>query len=301
MWCEDERPVRFKNTEEARPYFEGTKREDGGYEAANGQTAYTLPLAPHPNAAKYQQRDKDGYVDSAGHFSGRWGNKPGKAIRWFKHVRFLLPPLPSVSISYHDALPKETQEEIHRLRRYWCGMLAWKQNMRLPRIIISLLFGLPFFLLSAVYLLGLERTPLTGRWRIILLSPEEEEAVSSSLAGSNWFKSVLNLLTTPETPAPPILPYSDWRWQWVASTLRRLESGLLAECQGQPPPYGSPFIPVPKAEHPIKPRPRMSWMLHSALPGHDIPAHPSHLEIGPPYSLLIMEKSEANAFSYGFG
>jgi hypothetical protein len=42
-------------------------------------------------------------------------------------------------------------------------------------------------------------------------------------------------------------------------------------------------------------------MLHSALPGSDRSSGQEHLELGPPYSLLILEKKDRNAFSYGFG
>jgi hypothetical protein len=41
--------------------------------------------------------------------------------------------------------------------------------------------------------------------------------------------------------------------------------------------------------------------LHSSLPGGEPSSGKEHLELGPPYSLLLMQKDERNAFSYGFG
>ncbi|ORX35732.1 peptidase family M48-domain-containing protein [Kockovaella imperatae] len=297
MWCEGEQPVQLKKAADAQPFANAVRRDDGGVQAPDGRVAYPIPMPP-----RFGRRGRGmNNEDEEKALKEKWCGRPSQAAKWFMRSHFFLPPLPSASISFYDALQPQVRDDINSYRRYWLGMRAWKQNLHTWRAIVMVLFGLPFLLLTATYLLGLERVPLTGRWRIILLSPEEEATISSSLEGPNWYKSVLNILTTPEAPAPPILSYADWRWHWVSNVLRRLESGVLAECHGEPLPYGSPIIPVPSAVYPVKPRPRMSWMLHSHLPGSDIPSKPSHLEIGPPYSLLLLEKSEENAFSYGFG
>lgn len=66
---------------------------------------------------------------------------------------------------------------------------------RINRQIASLLF-VPIFLVGVVLLASLERTPLTGRWRTILLSPEEEEKVASDLIGDGWYNSIASILTS---------------------------------------------------------------------------------------------------------
>jgi hypothetical protein len=71
-------------------------------------------------------------------------------------------------------------------------------SSKMPRInkqIASLLL-LPVFLVGVVLLASLERTPLTGRWRTILLSPEEEEKVASDLIGDGWYNSIATILTS---------------------------------------------------------------------------------------------------------
>lgn len=60
---------------------------------------------------------------------------------------------------------------------------------------------------------SLERVPYTGRWRLVMLSPTEEDAISSKLRGPGWFQQVLSILTTAEAPAPAVVPIEDWRWQ----------------------------------------------------------------------------------------
>ncbi len=70
-------------------------------------------------------------------------------------------------------------------------------SSKMPRInrqITSLLL-VPVFLVGVVLLASLERTPLTGRWRTILLSPEEEEKVASDLIGDGWYNSIATILT----------------------------------------------------------------------------------------------------------
>jgi hypothetical protein len=146
------------------------------------------------------------------------------------------------------------------------------------------------------------------RWRTILLSPEEEDALSKQLAGHGWYQAVSNILAQEEAH-PRIVPSADWRHSWVEKTLRRLEATvplLSIERDLEPSwlerPDDVPF--PPPAQWPLQPRPRVSESLKSfckmlcerkAHTGpHNIP--------GPPYSLLIVERPDAvNAFSYGFG
>ena len=67
-------------------------------------------------------------------------------------------------------------------------------------------------------------------------------------------------------------------------------------------------IPIPPpAEYPLIPRPRASQVMHAlpwveSKPDNAPPHHPPHSVLGPPYSLLVVERPEfSNAFSYGFG
>lgn len=74
-----------------------------------------------------------------------------------------------------------------------------------------------------------------------------------------------------------------------------------------------PLLPPP-LEYPLVPRPRAAQMLHSLPPSPDHGDSKSdsttnshthhgspHVVLGPPYSLLIVDQPESNAFSYGFG
>jgi len=111
---------------------------------------------------------------------------------------------------------------------------------RINRQITSLLL-IPVFLVSVVLLASLERTPLTGRWRTILLSPEEEEKVASDLIGDGWYNSIATILTNNHPEGIPrllarlnhlltlithiyhrVVPLKDWRAQWVLDTMHRL-------------------------------------------------------------------------------
>ena len=295
MWCEGERGIRPTN-QEAEEMVKAEERPDGGITDPSGRVAYSLPLPPN-----VFRRKRDNALHPLEYAKARSQDDPKKIAKYLRRVWFFPPPLPDASKSYYEALSPEDQSGVDALRKYWISLREFKDNYRNGRWIVSIMVGLPLGLLLAVYVLGLERVPLTGRWRIILLTPEEETAISSTLEGGNWYKSVINLLTSEDKPAPPILPLEDWRWRWVADTLRRLETGVLDECRGQPPPRLPGVVRVPAAEYPIKPRPRMSWMLHSALPNSDITTELQQIEIGPPYSLLILQKDDRNAFSYGFG
>ena len=154
-----------------------------------------------------------------------------------------------------------------------------------------------------------------------MLSPSEEEEVAKDLQGEGWRKAIMEVLTKEsadgKTP-PRIAPRSDWRYHWVEQTMRRLEASILTmhnisqyremfENEGA----DTSTLPPPP-QYPLLPRPRASQMLHS-LPmsdDHHAPhtadkphSHhiPPHILIGPPYSLLIVENPDRNAFSYGFG
>ena len=303
MWCEGEKGIWLTN-KEAKDMINGTLHPDGTLVGPDGRRAYSTPMPPSRfnghkagpiviDPAQYDRKDGKGFYAEGDSFK--------RFNRLVKATRFYLPDLPPAAVSYYEALKPTQRTEVDALRQYWASLRMFKARLQTSRWIVVILLGLPCLLLSGVYLCGLERVPLTGRWRIILLTPEEEDVISSSLAGVNWYRSVINLLTTSDHPAPTVVPYDDWRWRWVENTLRQLEAATLADCRNQPMPNGPPLIPVPPAQYPLMPRPRVSSMLHSVLPGSMSQSGKTHLQVGPPYSLMIMDKDERNAFSYGFG
>ena len=144
---------------------------------------------------------------------------------------------------------------------------------------------------------------------MILLSPEEEDEIAAKLAGAGWYNAVGEILA--EEGSPKVIPPSDWRYQWVHDTLRRLESSIpvLAREQELCPNWtegGENSIPLPPpAEYPLRPRPRASeylrWICDKMAKGDSMLA-PSGSIPGAPYSLLVVENPDSsNAFSYGFG
>lgn len=154
----------------------------------------------------------------------------------------------------------------------------------------------------------------SDRWRLILLSPWEEEDIASQLAGSGWYTAVGEILCA-DGQKPKLIEPSDWRYQWVQQTLRRLEAVipvLQAEKDLRPDwTDGSEAVPLPPpSEFPLTPRFRESEHFARLVKGEDphtvMKERSKDQEIkpvhGPPYSLLVVDKPEAaNAFSYGFG
>ncbi|KAJ7931558.1 hypothetical protein B0H13DRAFT_1702127 [Mycena leptocephala] len=182
------------------------------------------------------------------------------------------------------------------------------KRIRNRTLLFHALFFIPGILFWATIFASLERTPLTGRWRLIILSPEEEDEIAAQLAGPGWYQAVGDILSQ-DGPAQ-LIPPSDWRYGWVRDTLRELERTipvLINEeeiCKNWS--YGGhDDIPLPPpAEYPLRPRPRASEYLRmfceSMCKRHVGPV--PHSIAGPPYSLLVVDKPDAsNAFSYGFG
>lgn len=208
-------------------------------------------------------------------------------------------------MSLHD------KEKLYDLRRYLALEKLIASRMRKTKWIFVTLVWLPIALFAIVAAFSLERVPFTGRWRMIMLSPEEEDNITAKLKGPGWYKSVLTMFTTAESPAPPMVPVGDWRWGWVNGVLRRLERGVEEHCRATregkemvpiPSPFtlsGSGITQPPPPSHPLHPRARVTSRLHTALEGHS--SGKEHLEVGPPYSLLLLDNEERNAMSYGFG
>lgn len=174
---------------------------------------------------------------------------------------------------------------------------------------LQVLLSIPFLLFWSTIVASLEKTPLTGRWRMILLSPEEEDEIAAKLAGQGWYNAVGEILA--EEGSPRVVPLTDWRYQWVFDTLRKLETSLpiLARERELSPNWierGEDSRPLPPpAKHPLRPRPRASeylrWFCNN-LTNEGDKSVPHGTIPGAPYSLILIDKPESsNAFSYGFG
>jgi Zn-dependent protease with chaperone function len=298
MWCDDEKFVRV-TAAEASDLVHAPEQPHDGLLAPDGRVAYSIPLPAHWRRREHSAANKPPEDEQREYAS--WVRKTQRRIR---NTFFFLPPLPPASVRYYNELSATEREQVDALRRYWISLRLFKDQLKLARWAVALLIGVPVLILLGVWATGLERVPFTGRWRLILLTADEEDAVSDSLEGANWFTSVINLLTTPEKPAPPIVPLSDWRWQWVQGTLRHLESGTIAAVEridagdpGRPAGCTGPW--PPPSSYPLRPRPRAAARLHAALGRPDSGAE--HLHLGPPYNVMIMDAPDRNAFSYGFG
>ncbi|KAF8149908.1 hypothetical protein B0H34DRAFT_667077 [Crassisporium funariophilum] len=184
------------------------------------------------------------------------------------------------------------------------------KKIRNGNILLRVLLLVPLVLFCSTIVASLEQTPLTGRWRAILLSPEEEDEIASQLAGPGWYNSVSEILA--EEGSPRLISSTDWRYQWVYETLQKLESTIpiLAREPELCPNWkegSSDSRPLPPpAEYPLRPRPRASeyihWMCQKLNNRGDTQTAPHVTIPGPPYSLLVVDNPEAsNAFSYGFG
>ncbi|PCH42389.1 hypothetical protein WOLCODRAFT_137881 [Wolfiporia cocos MD-104 SS10] len=182
------------------------------------------------------------------------------------------------------------------------------RRLRHSNVAFHILLLTPALLFWLTILASLERTPLTGRWRLILLSPEEEDDIAAQLAGPGWYSAIGELLSV--RGPPRLVDPTDWRLGWVQDTLRRLEAVVpilqrereLVPDWMEDDPSGVPR--PPPAEYPLRPRPRASEYFRriaEAACARTAPT-PPHAIPGPPYSLVVVDDpSASNAFSYGFG
>ncbi|KAI0303754.1 hypothetical protein B0F90DRAFT_1809455 [Multifurca ochricompacta] len=171
------------------------------------------------------------------------------------------------------------------------------QSIRRRTILFHALIFTPCILFWAAVVASLERTPLTGRWRLILLSPEEEDDIATQLAGSGWYQAVGEIIS--KHGPPKIVPPSDWRYTWVRDTLRTLEAVIpkLGDERSLAPIWlerGHGDVPLPPPQSIPCGRDPVPLSINWSAPLHVI--------AGPPYSLIVVDDPDArNAFSYGFG
>ncbi|KAF7327855.1 hypothetical protein MKEN_00365400 [Mycena kentingensis (nom. inval.)] len=222
--------------------------------------------------------------------------------------RIVLTILPVILIKNH-----KTRRHLRHAALTGVVIPEEQQDKLRARIRSRTLFFHALVLIPAVLFWGtifasLERTPLTGRWRLIVLSPEEEDEIANQLAGNGWYQAVNEILAN-DGPVQ-LIPPSDWRYQWVKNTLRQLECTIPILIDEQKA-YrdwvdgGNDDLPLPPpAEYPLRPRPRGTEYLRmfcESMCNRTVPPVP-HSIPGPPYSLLVVDKPDAsNAFSYGFG
>ncbi|GAA5874771.1 hypothetical protein JCM16303_002977 [Sporobolomyces ruberrimus] len=141
------------------------------------------------------------------------------------------------------------------------GILSrWNAFFGLPLLLIS-----PFLLLGLVGIASLERTPVTGRWRFVMVSPKEEEelvegilsigrtahsattshvhngeveAVAPEGTSLDWVAILRQVLDLPDEGVDPetgrrmllggvVLDQRDWRVRWSEAVLRALEKGVV--------------------------------------------------------------------------
>lgn len=245
---------------------------------------------------------------------GKLTESPDVGLKpWKKWTMFYLPqPSPS-AMRQIEELSIPEREKLYELRRWFAKEKLFGRHLRRGKNLIKVLFWLPVIMFGIVAAFSLERVPFTGRFRLIMLSPEEEQGLTDKLKGPGWYRTVLSMFTTAESPAPPVVPMADWRWNWVNGVLRQLEKGLEEHCRAEK--EGRDFmqtlisngvgsrstgdlLPPPPPDHPLHPRSRGSAVLHGALEGKEAD---KHIAVGPPYALLLLDNEERNAMSYGFG
>ncbi|GAA5863230.1 hypothetical protein JCM3774_000822 [Rhodotorula dairenensis] len=159
-------------------------------------------------------------------------------------------------------------------------LTRWNAMVGLPLLLLT-----PLFLLALVAIASLERTPVTGRWRIVMLSPAEEaELVDSVLSAPtptigtapegtsrDWVQILRRVLQLPDEGSSPttgrrillggeVLDQRDWRVRWTEAVLVALEKGGVGALDNHSSnsATGGPTLSVlrpPPTEYPLEPRP----------------------------------------------
>ncbi|KAK4701346.1 hypothetical protein P7C70_g4889, partial [Phenoliferia sp. Uapishka_3] len=187
-------------------------------------------------------------------------------------------------------------------------------SMRLnSQYLLPFLLSLPFLLLGGIIAASYERTPVTGRPRIVMLSPAEEADLVSSIldvgattreGSRDWvtiLRSVLDLgdegisTTTGRRMllGGEVLDGRDWRVRWTDAVLRALEAGVPSLASGKSETIDG-VLPPPPTSYPLSPRAAPAMGVTSKL-GINAPL------LVADYDLLVIDRKEANAFSFGFG
>lgn len=201
------------------------------------------------------------------------------------------------------------------------GFLSrWNAFFGLPLLLFS-----PFLLLGLVAFASLERTPVTGRWRFVMLSPKEEEelvdgilsvgrtaqpattshvhngdvqAVAPESTSLDWVAILRQVLDLPDEGVDPetgrrmllggvVLDHRDWRVRWTEAVLRALEKGVVEGLT-----LGGAGA---KGEGEALRPPPMRHLLEGRLGSKGLG---EQLQVE--YDILVIDRDEKNAFSFGF-
>lgn len=165
-------------------------------------------------------------------------------------------------------------------------LTRWNAMVGLPLLLLT-----PLFMLALVAIASLERTPITGRWRIVMLSPAEEaELVDSVLSAGpsgavapdatavpegtsrDWVQILRQVLQLPNEGVAPatgrrillggeVLDQRDWRVRWTEAVLVALEKSGIGALDNHGVDSGprsqsnSSILRPPPTDYPLEPRP----------------------------------------------
>lgn len=184
-----------------------------------------------------------------------------------------------------------------------------------------ILLATPVVLVAIAVLASLERTPIWGRWRVIMMSADEEALmIEEFLAPGTPEKANMDAnvkrdwvailrVANEEGDSPPgtlsggrILDLEkDWRARWVQDVLLKLEAGiansnLTADCKEKKvfKIDGHEFA-LPPPDYPLGVRSALLKHLDHLEDGHAEGPLVTH------FGCLVIDSPERNAFSLGFG
>lgn len=205
-----------------------------------------------------------------------------------------------------------------RLQRKQSGQ-SRKRNTHFRRT-IAVLAWTPLFLIWLVFTASMERTPVWGRWRVILMSTDEEAMMLEEFlragcpAGAKLEENKpldwLAILRPAFNDCGPegtlqgmqvLDPNMDWRAAWVKNVFMRLQDGIhllnLADMHGQHHEYvwdiaGAHYVVKPP-DLPLTVRPSQAHE-HAMEENQERPLLTR-------YGLLVVDGPVPNAFSIGFG
>ncbi|KAK4047154.1 hypothetical protein OIV83_005606 [Microbotryomycetes sp. JL201] len=199
------------------------------------------------------------------------------------------------------------------------------------RYIFPALLAAPLVFFGLIVAASIERTPVTGRLRVIMLSPQEEADLTSSILAAgqrnqaarddsrDWITIVRSVLELPDEGTSTmtgrrillgaeVLDERDWRYRWTQAILRKLEAGIptLAQEQSDSVTMADCLVPPP-TRYPLKPRTtamtaqQMGWKGHLLLGKGQEGYATEDANLTTEYELVLLDSPEANAFSFGFG
>lgn len=218
-------------------------------------------------------------------------------------------------------------------------LTRWNAFIGLPFLLLS-----PFLLLGLVALASLERTPVTGRWRFVMLSPKEEEeliegvlsvgrsaqpattshvhsgesqAVAPEGTSLDWVAILRQVLDLPDEGVDPdtgrrmllggvVLDQRDWRVRWTEAVLRALEKGVIEglTVEGTGARGDGEALRPPPLRYPLEGRvvkSQSGWKDELIASKHfDEKMSDTENRLLVEYDILVIDRDENNAFSFGF-